>query len=103
MIYDCFHVLRAFPRSELPVRAGALANDSLDVRHFSLAAEFLDLGRDKFEQLVQQLPFVYFSFLPEVDQFSFDPVARGASFVFIKRRETIYPKGDVLMQQFVQF
>src|SRR5215510_5492005 len=94
MIYDRFHILRAFPRSELPVGAGAVANNPLDVRHFSLAAEFFNLCRDKFEQLVQQIPFVYFGFLPEVDQFSVDTVARGAPEVLIKKTLPINPKGD---------
>jgi hypothetical protein len=52
MIYDRFHVLGVFPRSELPVRAGTVANDSLDVRHFFLAAEFLDLARNEVEEFV---------------------------------------------------
>jgi hypothetical protein len=44
MVYDSFHVLRAFPRNELPISARAFTDDPLDVRHFSLAAEFSDLG-----------------------------------------------------------
>jgi len=51
MIDHCFHILCTFPHSQLTVRSGALADDSLDVRHFSLAAEFLNFGRDEFEQL----------------------------------------------------
>src|SRR6476661_5463450 len=37
LIYDCFHVLCAFPRSKLPVRASTLADNSFDMRHFSFA------------------------------------------------------------------
>ncbi len=102
MIDHCFHVLRAFPGSELSVRTGTLADDPLDVRHFSLAAEFLDFGRDEVEQFVQQAPFVHFGFPAEIDQFPVDTIARRAPAVLIQKTPPIDAEGDVLVKQFVQ-
>src|SRR6516164_730533 len=103
MIYDCFHVLGALPRGELSVSAGALANNPFDVRHFSLAAEFLNFGRDEVEQFVQQASLLHFGFFAEVDQFSVDAVARGAPAVLIKKTATIDSEGGVSVKQLVQF
>ena len=52
MINDRFQIVRSLKDGELPVRAGPFAHDSLDVRHFFSAAELVDFGRNKFEQLV---------------------------------------------------
>jgi hypothetical protein len=50
MINDCFHVLSVFPRAQLPICAGAFANDPPDVSHLFLAAEFLNLSGYKVEE-----------------------------------------------------
>ena len=39
LIHHGFHVLRAFPHHQLPVRTRALAHDPLDVRDLGLVAE----------------------------------------------------------------
>ena len=52
---------------ELPVRAGAFAHDSFDVRHLPFASEFLDFGGNEFHQLVEQTAGLNFGFAPEID------------------------------------
>ena len=52
VIDDCFHVLTVFPRAQLPVCAGAFANDPLDVGHLFLAAEFFYFSGHKFEEFL---------------------------------------------------
>src|SRR4029453_157950 len=41
LIDHSFHVLRAFPDRQLPVRASAFAHDSLNVRHLVPGPEFI--------------------------------------------------------------
>ena len=97
-----FRVLSAFPHHQLPIRTGALAQNSFDVRHLALAAELFHFRRDEFEDLVNQTARLQFAAAAEIDQLPAEAIARRAPAIFFEQAARINPKGDVLPQQFVQ-
>src|SRR5262245_42224307 len=85
----------AFPRHQLPIRAGAFAHNPLDVLDLALVAKLLHFSGDKFEHLVEQIALVYFAFAAEIDQFAVESVSARAPPIFIDQTLRIIPKSYV--------
>ena len=66
------------------------------------AAEFVDFGRNEFEQFIDQAAGLDFSLSAEIDQFAVNAIARGPPAIFIEQAAAINTEGRISAEQFVE-
>src|SRR5216684_6957881 len=81
--------------AKLALGAGAFVENGVDVLDGAAAAELVDNIVDKGKQLDGEIAHGHFAFLAEVDEFTFDAVARGAPFVFFDEGAAIDAKAHI--------
>src|SRR5277367_4940899 len=82
MSHDGFQIAGLLIDAQLPLRAGAMFEDSMNVFDGAAAAEIVYDVIHKLEQLNSEIAHGDFGLFAEIDQLAFDAVASCAPFVF---------------------
>src|SRR6266545_2485377 len=81
--------------TELPVGAGALPEEGVDVLDLGARAELVDHVVDELQQLQRQLPHRHLSQLAEVDQLAVDAPAHGPPLVLADQAGQVLAEAEV--------
>src|SRR6266404_5298811 len=102
MLHHSLHVAGLAEHGELPLGAGALAENRMHVIDCSPAAQVVHHIVDEFEQLDCQLAHWDFFAFAEVDQLAIDAPADGAPFVLFDQRPVIDTETLILSIELVE-
>src|SRR5258708_29590396 len=90
VVNDSLQVVGLLEHTELPVGAGAAADDLQRVLDVGARAQIIDDVVDELEQLVEQHVEWHFLALSEVDELSAGAEASSARFVLIQQGAAVY-------------
>src|SRR6266705_72876 len=101
VIHHALQVSSFLKDAQLPIGAGAMLQHAVNVSNFFPAVELVDNIVHKFQVFEDEIAFVDFAFLAEINQFAADAVARSAPLVFHNKGAAVLTETLVARMQLI--